>query len=83
MDCHLDPIGDEPEQDACSLLETAYQMSNLLETNLTLEQLSIILELLSCGANAEELAKLILQLKKESNQKQNLINKLFKPPSGQ
>lgn len=78
MDINLDPIGDEAEQDACSIFDIAFQMSELLETNLTSEQLSIIIELLNFGANSEELAKLILNMRKESSHKQNQINKLFK-----
>lgn len=78
MDNHLDPIVDDSDQDSTSLLETVYQMSNLLETNLTIEQVTIIIELLNYGVNSEELAKLILEMRKESNHKQNQINRLFK-----
>lgn len=78
MDNHLDPIVDDPDQDSTSLLETVYQMSNLLETNLTIEQVTIIIELLNYGVNSEELAKLILEMRKESNHKQNQINRFFK-----
>lgn len=77
MNSFIDPI-DDSEQDVAKFLDTTFQMSELLQTGLTPEQLSIIIELLSYGVNSEELAKLILNMRRESSQKENQINKLFK-----
>ncbi|KAJ6220123.1 hypothetical protein RDWZM_005935 [Blomia tropicalis] len=67
MNSFIDPI-DDSEQDVAKFLDTTFQMSELLQTGLTPEQLSIIIELLSYGVNSEELAKLILNMRRENNE---------------
>lgn len=78
MDSQIDPIGEESSRNLSDFFDTILQMSNILETGLSSEQLAIVVELLNYGADSEELAKLILNLRKESAEKQSQINNLFR-----
>lgn len=53
------------------------QMSNLLNTGLSEEQLSIVIELLNYGVNAEQLARLIIQLRNKAQHDHQMINFMF------
>lgn len=81
MDTHLDPIGDESSKNMSEYFDTLLQISKLLDTGLSSEQLAIVVELLNYGADSEELAKLVLNLRKEAHQKQSKINHLFRTDS--
>lgn len=75
MDLH--PIQDEKEMNFSESLQDVTQISELLGTGLSQEQLSIIIELLNYGVNAEQLAKMIIQLRKKAQQDYQRINFMF------
>ena len=81
MDFNSDPGYNDFYNSGMSPAELISQMSHLIGTGLTTEQLEIVVELINFGANPEELAKLIQNLRRESNHRQNAINRLFRSQS--
>lgn len=77
MDPRLHPIQIESNRNMREFLSIVTEISDLLQTGLNQEQISILIELLSNDINADELAKLILNLRNKANQMNKRVNYLF------
>lgn len=60
------------DSERAQLLDSLHELSNILETGLDRESLSILLELTEAGVNPEALAALVKELRKqkESNEEE-------------
>lgn len=68
MNNAFSPLADESNGSSEQMMKIVTQMSQQLETGLTGEQISIVMELLRKGANAEQLAKLVINLRRQIEQ---------------
>ncbi|XP_027202460.1 mitotic spindle organizing protein 1 [Dermatophagoides pteronyssinus] len=79
MDPSMNPIENlhQNNNSVDVFFDSINQMSNLLNTGLSEEQLSIVIELLNYGVNAEQLARLIIQLRNKAQHDHQMINFMF------
>ena len=66
------------DSERTKLLDSLQELSNILETGLDRESLSILLELTESGVNPEALAALVKELRKQKASEEDEIPTFFK-----
>jgi mitotic-spindle organizing protein 1 len=64
--------------DRTKLLDSLQELSNILETGLDRESLSILLDLTESGVNPEALAALVKELRKQRSSDEDEVPSFFK-----
>lgn len=65
------------DNDRAQLIDSLHELSNILETGLDRESLSILLELTESGVNPEALAALVKELRKQKSEKEEETPRFF------
>lgn len=65
------------DSDRAQLIDSLHELSNILETGLDRESLSILLELTEAGVNPEALAALVKELRKQREEDIEEKNNFF------
>lgn len=65
------------DQERAQLLDSLFELSNILETGLDRESLSILLELTESGVNPEALAALVKELRKQRKEEDTDVPSFF------
>lgn len=65
------------DSDRAQLIDSLHELSNILETGLDRESLSILLELTEAGVNPEALAALVKELRKQREEDIEEENNFF------
>lgn len=66
------------DSERTKLLDSLQELSNILETGLDRESLSILLELTESGVNPEALAALVKELRKQKASEEDEVPTFFK-----
>lgn len=65
------------DNERAQLIDSLHELSNILETGLDRESLTILLELTEAGVNPEALAALIKELRKQKTEKEEETPRFF------
>ena len=65
------------DNDRAQLIDSLHELSNILETGLDRESLSILLELTEAGVNPEALAALVKELRKQKSENEEETPRFF------
>ena len=65
------------DSERAQLIDSLHELSNILETGLDRESLSILLELTEAGVNPEALAALVKELRKQKAEKEEETPRFF------
>ena len=65
------------DSERAQLIDSLHELSNILETGLDRESLSILLELTEAGVNPEALAALVKELRKQKEEKEEETPRFF------
>ena len=65
------------DNERSQLIDSLHELSNILETGLDRESLSILLELTEAGVNPEALAALVKELRKQKEEKEEETPRFF------